>query len=379
MTNNKELYPIKHCPKVRSLIDTVTNYRHSFAPEEFQRPEAWGKKDKKDYFSSLLMNRLEGNFVVVDLQLAISKLKKIAPNDRAYDFFQGLIDEGLEYIILDGNNRFKFLTSLTNNEWEIPRGTYKYVVEDDIQTLVVGPHNNTYSKLPKLVQKIIADRDLVISEYVQINYKGLSEVFTNVNSGVPLNNQEKRNAFDSPWAGFVRKIRHENASLLISMFGTDYLRRLKSDEWIAECLNFVINVTPDNIVGVTQTSKDKLYLSDYDDIEEDTYLEAFSELSYFINAMIKDEDVELSNKSILRPSTVMNTFWMMFNGIETYEEVVKAITLHEEAYTDSSIVNDEGDNYKWACGGTGAKNNELKMQVLTAIVDKVTAGVMVTH
>jgi hypothetical protein len=200
-----------------------------------------------------------------------------------------------------------------------------------------------------------------------------------VNSGVPLNNQEKRNAFDSPWAGFVRKIRHENASLLISMFGTDYLRRLKSDEWIAECLNFVIDVTPDNIVGVTQTSKDKLYLSDYDDIEEDTYLEAFSELSYFINAMIKDEDVELSNKSILRPSTVMNTFWMMFNGIETYEEVVKAITLHEEAYTDSSIVNDEGDNYKWACGGTGAKNNELKMQVLTAIVDKVTAGVMVTH
>lgn len=377
MSNEQKLYPIKHCPKVRSLIDTVTNYRHSFAPEEFQRPEAWGKTDRKDYFSSLLMNRLEGNFVVVDLQLAYSKLKKLAPNDRAYNFFEGLIEQGLEYIILDGNNRFKFLTSLMKDEWEIPKGTYKYVVEDDILTLVVGPHNNKYSKLPKLVQKVIAERDLVISEYVQINFTGLSDVFTNVNSGVPLNNQEKRNAFDSPWAGFVRKIRHENASLLISMFGTDYMRRLKSDEWIVECMDYVINVTPDTIVGVTQTSKNKLYGSDIEDIDQDTYLEVFSELSDFITAMIKDEDVELPNKAILRPSTVMNTFWMMFNGIETYEEVVKAITLHEKAYKDTSIVNDEGDNYKWACGGLGAKNNELRMQVITEIIEQVTGKVMV--
>lgn len=377
MSNEQKLYPIKHCPKVRSLIDTVSNYRHSFAPEEFQRPEAWGKSDRKDYFSSLLMNRLEGNFVVVDLQLAYSKLKKLAPNDRAYNFFEGLIEQGLEYIILDGNNRFKFLTSLMKDEWEIPKGTYKYVVEDDILTLVVGAHNNKYSKLPKLVQKVIAERDLVISEYVQINFTGLSDVFTNVNSGVPLNNQEKRNAFDSPWAGFVRKIRHENASLLISMFGTDYMRRLKSDEWIVECMDYVINVTPDNIVGVTQTSKNKLYGSDIEDIDQDTYLEVFSELSDFITAMIKDEDVELPNKAILRPSTVMNIFWMMFNGIETYEEVAKAITLHEKAYKNTTIVNDEGDNYKWACGGLGAKNNELRMQVISEIIEQVTGKVMV--
>ena len=236
-----KIFPIKHEPKVRSLKDTVLNYKNSYAPEEFQRPEAWGKDDRKHYFQSLLMNRLEGNFVVVDVELAIKKLEKLAPTDRAYKFLLELSRQGIEYILVDGNNRFKFLTALMNDEYQIPRGTYNYAIEDDILTLVVGPHNNVLSKLPKLVQKVIRDRQLIISEYVQINYTGLSDVFTNVNSGVPLNNQEKRNAMDSPWADWVRQIRKEIASLLITMFGPNYKTRLKGDEWIVQSLDFAIN------------------------------------------------------------------------------------------------------------------------------------------
>lgn len=373
---NYTIYPAKHDPKVRSLKDVVNNYEHSYAPEEFQRPEAWGASDRKHYFKSLLMNRLEGNFVLVDIQLALSKLQKIAPEDRAYKFFNDLANQMIEYIILDGNNRFKFLTVLKNDEWQIPKGTYTYVVEDDVLTLVVGPHNNVFSKLPKLVQKTINERQLVISEYVQIDYTGLSDVFTNVNSGVPLNAQEKRNALDSPWSGYVRKIRKEISNLLIAIIGTNYKHRLKGDEWIVETIDFSLNVSPSTITSVGQSTKDKLYASDINVIDKEEYTERFLQLADFVTAMVADPEVDLEDKVITRPSAVMNLFWMMCNGIETYEQAVDAMILHEQFYKDSSIVNDDGNNYVWACGGLSAKCNELRMRVLSEIVEKITNKVL---
>ena len=42
-------------------------------------------------------------------------------------------------------------------------------------------------------------QDFTISLYTQITLDGMSEVFKNVNSGVPLNGQELRNAYSTPW------------------------------------------------------------------------------------------------------------------------------------------------------------------------------------
>ena len=370
------VFPVKHDPKVRSLKDTVINYQYSYAPEEFQRPESWAKNDRKSYFQSILMNRLEGSFVFADLQLAIKKLEKLAPTDRAYNFFVELFNQGIEYIILDGNNRYKFLSILMNDEYQIPRGTYNYVIEDDTLTLVVGSHNNVFSKLPKIVQKAIRDRQLVISEYVQIDYTGLSDVFTNVNSGVPLNHQEKRNAMDSPWADWIRQIRGEIIPLLITMFGPNYHSRLKGDEWIVQSLDFAINCAVDDIKGVGQASMNRLYKSDITDIDKQFLLETFIELADYINVMISDDNFTFGNKTdkvkvLSRGSTVMNLYWMMVNGINTYEEVCAAVIDHEKSYKDSSFINDDGNNYVWACGGLGAKNNEMKMKVLANIMEYI--------
>lgn len=366
------------------LKDLVSNYEHSFAPEQFQRPEAWTNHHKKMYFQSVLMNRLEGNFVFVDVCLALSKLKAIDTTDRAFSFFQTLDQQQIEYIVLDGNNRFRFLTSLKTDEWEIPKGTYQYILDDHVTSFVVGSHNNKFSKLPEVVRKVIDKRTVVVSEYTQIGYDGLSEVFTNVNSGVPLNNQEKRNALNSPWADYVRSLRKEIAPLLILLHGEDYKRRLKGDEWIVEALDYAINVQFEvegddsyKPPGVSQSSKDKLYESNIENINQEFYKDTLLQLADYISFMITDENVELSDKVITRPSSVTNLFWMMCNGLETYEEVVEALQLHEEAYTDYTKVNDSGNNYVWACSGTGAKNNEFRMQVLPEILKKVKSSVRV--
>ena len=46
------------------LKNIVVNLEKSVAPNQFQRPESWTPKEKKKFWLSLLMNRIEGVIVV---------------------------------------------------------------------------------------------------------------------------------------------------------------------------------------------------------------------------------------------------------------------------------------------------------------------------
>ena len=132
------------------------------------------------------MNRLEVSFFLVDIERTLNRIVNIDGTDRVYNYFKNFQNQGLEYVILDGNNRFLFILSLLNDQYTIPRGTYDVIVDDYLSQVVIGPNNNVYSKLPKLIKKIIAERLITITTYYQICYSGLSDIFTNVNNGVPV-------------------------------------------------------------------------------------------------------------------------------------------------------------------------------------------------
>lgn len=368
-----------------TIWDLYNNYKGAYAPEEFQRPESWSAKERKAYFLSVLMNRIEGTFVFVDVEIARARVESIDPTDISFTYFNNLLKQMIEKIILEGNNRLKFFEALLNDEYTIPSGSYYYLPDPHSTSLtqfVVGKHNNVFSKLPKLVQKAIKGRKVIVSEYTQIDYKGLSDVFVNVNSGVPLNAQELRNALHTDWAAYVRQMRKEIAPLLIKMFGNKYKKRLVGDEWIVDTIDMVLNnyckdeeISDFEINGLTQTSKNKLYVSDYDEFNKQKITENFITLAGYIDQMIDDSWEELTEKVILRRSSIMNLFWMINNGIDTYERAVEALHLHEEAYTDKDLRNDADESYKWACGGTGTKNMEFRMQVLPEIVEKVVSKI----
>ena len=378
---NAAIFPCKKDPLPMTIWDLYNNYKGAYAPEEFQRPESWSAKERKAYFLSVLMNRIEGTFVFVDVEIARARVESIDPTDISFTYFNNLLKQMIEKIILEGNNRLKFFEALLNDEYTIPSGSYYYLPDPHSTSLtqfVVGKHNNVFSKLPKLVQKAIKGRKVIVSEYTQIDYKGLSDVFVNVNSGVPLNAQELRNALHTAWAAYVRQMRKELAPLLIKMFGNKYKKRLVGDEWIVDTIDMVLNnyckdeeISDYEMNGVTQTSKNKLYVSDYEEFNEQKITENFITLASYIDRMIDDNWEELTEKVILRKSSVMNLFWMINNGIDTYDRAVEALHQHEEAYTDKDLRNDADESYKWACGGTGTKNMEFRMQVLPEIVSKV--------
>lgn len=376
MTSN--IFPVKREPRIRTLIDSYRAYGKFVAPEQFQRPQAWGKNDKRAYFESILMNRLEGGFVMVDLNLASKALDKVDSDDRAVDFFKDLILQGYKYITLDGNNRFSLIRDLLNGDYKIPTGTYQYILDNDdtIREQFICSDNNTFDTLPEEIQSLITDRALVISEYTQIHYEGLSDVFRNVNSGVPLNEQETRNAMNTPWSDWIRSLRKktEIKDLLNTVKGLNHMHRLHGDEWLVQCIDFVIGCSDDkNVRGVGQPSMNRLYSSDIEQFDIGKIEDTLISLSKYLHLMIDDKNVKLDAKFITRPYTVMNMFWLMMNGLDSYEDVATAMVEYDKSLKVNSPVwpymNDKGNNLVWACNGLGTENNRMKMAVLNEILE----------
>ena len=389
---------VKKTPNIMGLQQVVVKYALNVAPENFQRPESWSKDDQKAFFISLCMDRVEGVIVIVDVENALYKLQQVAPDDRAIsNIFNPIQEAGLEYIILDGNNRLQFLINLINDIYSIPEGRYGYIrdpQDHSISVFTVKRNKNKFSDLPKPVQRTLLNRLIIVSEYTQIGYDGLSEVFLNTNSGVFPNAQEIRNALNSPWADYVRALRSEIPQLLGHMF-KNFKKRYCGDDWIVDCLDFVLNVKTDErndedeVINttyspITQSSKTKLYKSDFPTPAEQVRIkDTFIDLASFVDQMIDEKITKEDKKLLKRKALLQNLFYMMYHGLTTYEQVQQAVELHDKAYFDKKNVfypnwsdadtDKQFDDltFKNACEGSRAINMEFRCLQLTKIISEV--------
>mgnify|MGYP001204092202 FL=1 len=386
---------VKKTPNIMGLQQVVVKYALNVAPENFQRPESWSKEDQKAFFISLCMDRVEGVIVIVDVENALYKLQQVAPDDRAIsNIYEPILEAGLEYIVLDGNNRLQFLINLINGIYSIPEGRYGYIrdpQDHSISVFTVKRNKNKFSDLPKAVQRTLLNRLIIISEYTQIGYDGLSEVFLNTNSGVFPNPQEIRNALNSPWADFVRTLRSEMPQLLGHMF-KNFKKRYCGDDWIVDCLDFVLNVADVDPEGekettyspISQSSKTKLYKSDFlSSAEQIRIRDTFIDLASFLDQMIDEKITKEDKKLLKRKSLIQNLFYMMYNGLTTYEQIQEAVELHDRAYFDKkntfypnwSNAHDDLQfddlTFKNACEGSRAINMEFRCLQLSKIISQV--------
>lgn len=383
MTNQNTMIPLKEPISLLDYAYLLIKTRMFCAPEQFQRPEAWKAKDRKAYFQSILMNRAEGTFVLVDIQQCIERMEYAGDvTSDTYKFFKKYFNEGFKYFVLDGNNRLCFITSLLEDNFIIPPGTYEFIsdeVNGTISSFTVRKGSQKFSDLPSRVQRVIQSRKAVLSVYTQITLEGMSEVFQNVNSGVPLNGQELRNAYASPWAEYVRSIVREIGPLL-GYTHNDYVCRLKGQEWLVDCLDMVLNGISINEItgeteftGVTQTTKNKLYKSDFlVDNDQSFYFSKFVELMDFITRMLQEEILE--EKTLKQKSKVQNLYWMMTTneGIETYDQAVAAVEKQELAYQDKNrTFGEEDKTFRQCCEGMNSENLEVRYTILTEILTEV--------
>lgn len=384
-TNKNFFIPLKEPISLLDYAYVLLKFGKYSAPEQFQRPVAWKADDRKMFFNSILMNRAEGTFVFVDIEQCMDRLDYAGETDSAtYKFFKQYHNEGYRYFILDGNNRLSFIVSLLEDEYIIPEGRYEFITDEvngNISSFTVRKGKQKFSDLPERVQRVIRSRKAVLSVYTQITLEGMSDVFQNVNSGVPLNGQELRNAYSSFWAEYVRSLGHEIAPLLGLIF-PDHIHRLKGQEWIVDCLDMALQAISVNeitgevqIIGITQTTKNKLYKSEFfskESGEEEFYYDKFVELMDFINRMI-DEEI-LDKKVLKQKAKVQNLYWMMTaaNGIQTYDEAVAAVEKQEAAYQDKRrTFGEEDKTFRQCCEGMSYDNLEVRYQILSEILSEV--------
>jgi len=350
------LHPVKNDPQLLQIRFMLQQFENTIAPEWVQRPIAWNNHDKKSYFKSILMNRTEGSFVFVDLAASIDAMEKHnCTGDRAYPIFQGLLSHA-DWLTLDGNNRFTFISELINNDYKIPKGTYQVVIKDCVIEFGVGS-KQTFDDLPAMVKKIILERICVAVTYTQVTYESLAEIFLNLNSGCPLNRQEKRNAFLTDYSEYFRNLRKELAPLLMRVVGSKYKTRLAGDEWLVNAVYYSM-INEDCMGGVSQGKLDTFYRSDINDVDTEMITVQFLQLQDVLAGM----DDKFMNKGM-----VYNYFWALRNGLPI-ERLPQFVERHFECYNDKGLTNDQGDTFKWACGGMGDKNNHLKIPVMRELM-----------
>jgi hypothetical protein len=382
-SNQNFLVPLKERINLMDYAYMLQKFGAFDAPRQFQRPVAWKADDRKKFFQSVLMNRVEGSYVLVDIKTCISRLEISGEYDNeSYKFFKQLLNSGHKYVILDGNNRMSFIRDLFDDTYTIPEGRYEYITDElngTITFFIVRKGKQKFSDLPQRVREILETRQAAISLYTQITLDGMSEVFQNVNSGVPLNGQELRNAYSTPWAHYVRNISDAVSKLLEKMF-KNHVFRLRGEEWITDCLDMNIQaIDVDPILneitysGVSQSTKNKLYKSDFlIQTDENFYFEKFVELMNFMNLMIQEEILDV--KTLTRASAVQNLYWMMCNGVDTYEQVVRAVELHNAAYTDKDrtfTCGEDEKTFRECCNGMSGENLKARHIVFNEIIEKV--------
>ena len=236
-------------------------YNNSIAPEEFQRPLSWGPEQKEKYFWSILMNRIEGTIVVVNVPKALAAIKRYASQNescpsisKAIQLFEEVIQKGKKWIIIDANNRVSFICDLLSDNYTIPDGEYEYIPDSDDNfcgTFTVTKRNNKFSQLPEFVQEAIYSRVAVISEYVQTDWQGMSIAFINTNSMVAPNEQEIRNAYYSDWPEYIRNLRKLHLNLLGWVF-KDPTKRYAGDEFLLDCIAM-------DMAGIQDTENQKTF------------------------------------------------------------------------------------------------------------------------
>ena len=111
--------------------------------------------------------------------------------------------------------------------------------------------------------------------------------------------------------------------------------------------------------------------------------DTFIDLASFLDQMIDEKITKEDKKLLKRKSLIQNLFYMMYNGLTTYEQIQEAVELHDKAYFDKkntfypnwSNAHDDLQfddlTFKNACEGSRAINMEFRCLQLSKIISQV--------
>lgn len=196
-----------------------------YIDQSFQRRACWSAAQKRRFILSLNKKRVISPIVVSCATTGVT-----APNSDAVsiDKYQDILNENKSHVSLDGQNRSETIKDLFEDKLYI---SGDFIDADD---RVVGVSNKTFSQLPKRLQDSLKDAEVELKIMQYIPYSELNDIFLSINDGEPLNDQEKRNAINTPISTWARKEAESLCDMwpMIQGFKQKNILRFKDVEWL---------------------------------------------------------------------------------------------------------------------------------------------------
>jgi hypothetical protein len=326
----------------------LSHFLHKVALDNsFNRYACWNENSASEFLRNVIVGFAPNPIIFANLKNCLEYCIEGSPE---YDYFNGWIQKGYEYLAIDGNNRTTSIRKYLNNEISIAHGTFMI---DGCSPITIDDDNDTFKNHPLEFKKYIeSDVFVTMCEYTLTSREQVSDLFYYVNEGKPLKDQEKRNAIICKMADEIREI-----TAKFEPNNKMYKNNIhyKFDELMVKCAVLFANGPS----GISQA----------------TMYDAYKDNSITYQAWVKKPGINgrrmteianrltnLYNGKSINPSTFLNLFMSLYilnlskKKIENEEAYIEWFMASESKRLGSKEVlvsNSKGDHtYEGLCGGT---------------------------
>jgi hypothetical protein len=214
-----------------------------YVDQSFQRRACWSIQQKRRFILSLNKGRVLSPIVVA---CALTGLESSGSDLSSKEKYQKVLNNQKTYVSLDGQNRSETIREFFNDQLAIS-GNFT-----DRDGKTVGVTNLTFNQLPHRLKDALKDANIEMKNLEDIPYSELNDIFLSINDGQPLNDQEKRNAINTPISTWIRE--HSEKSFvdfwpMIQGFREKDIKRFKD----VECLISIYMATLPKSTWSTKT------------------------------------------------------------------------------------------------------------------------------
>lgn len=213
--------------RLRNVSKTYGDSKVFYDPA-FQRRVVWERDNVNKYFESLTKDWALQSIVQADVEACLEFSVELG-NDISESYFRDILSQGYKFISLDGQNRTKSIINVLSNNHTLS-GIYK-----DADGELVNVQNVFFKDLPpRLKDHLNSGCSLTVHHVTEATKDDLSLIFRALNDGMPLNNQELRQANKTPIADWVRQMSARYSTAMARITREDHISRMADDENIAK-------------------------------------------------------------------------------------------------------------------------------------------------
>lgn len=240
---------VKSDTKEVSMLDFINRVEpnqeadKAFQANQFTR---WKVEQGSSYMTSTIRNMAPSKFIFCDVKKCLESAKERESKiDEVY--FQKWLDAGVTYLNLDSNNRTINIVGFIDGSFGVEEGTYEingniFKIKTDLNDKLFFDRDKKEvdwkkTTLPKAIVNAFLEAKVSLEIYEDTTREELSEVFSRINDGKPLNEPEKRNARTSDVANVIRDLAEQHKdrffSNLTKWFTPEQQNRRGLDDFIA--------------------------------------------------------------------------------------------------------------------------------------------------